>query len=484
MCSPQVTVTVTVTHTAIVLVTVVTVDAIRAADLHVKGTSGSARTMPTALPPNTYYYQLANFFFLLSAVFSDVVLIRSCLVLAYVLMLVQTATGWPSWPHAVGSDPSFVAADGLTWLGVILPLHVWAVARLVWDERMLKAFGEERDESLWAFWNHRTGVSRFDFVPILQSGKWVSVERGAQVDTSEFVFLVVKGLFKVRATGLRRRRYGGPAASSTATSGYEEERANGAAGPGVETASSSASMASPLAATATATLKKRLNAATTTTTSTASNNKPPSVPTNFEIMLGSGAVFDLQLLNVLKWDVGFVNDDFRAVAMCDSLCFAFPLAALQAVADGGTPLVRSVWRDFTAHALADVANREWSPTLDSTSSLRADTTTNGAGESERNASDEFLDEAVVFLHPHFVPEPEPGSATFCERFVGFWKWIWGSMNLSIPRGLRHNPVPVVGVRAAQSVMRVRRTSTSMAAAAAAPVAPPAVATTTAELIQV
>ena len=99
--------------------------------------------------PSSIWAQLASFFFLLAAIFRDLLLLRFCLIAATALFLVIAASlGMPLWP-ATSSD-SGVATDVLVWASVSLVLHLWAFIRLLWDERPMKPF-EGDDEALFQF---------------------------------------------------------------------------------------------------------------------------------------------------------------------------------------------------------------------------------------------------------------------------------------------------------------------------------------------
>ncbi|KAI9024832.1 hypothetical protein DFJ74DRAFT_57345 [Hyaloraphidium curvatum] len=154
--------------------------------------------------PANIWSQLASFFFLMSAVFTDLLLLRFCLVLANMFLVVSASVGFPLWPAIYGDGGP--AVDSLVWASLALVLHLWALIRLLLDERPMKPFEAPDDEALYRFFALRTGIRRVDFLDILEHGEWVHVpESGRLLPTESMLYLVVEGAVACKVTNWRRR---------------------------------------------------------------------------------------------------------------------------------------------------------------------------------------------------------------------------------------------------------------------------------------
>ncbi|KAI9010549.1 hypothetical protein DFJ74DRAFT_684864 [Hyaloraphidium curvatum] len=154
--------------------------------------------------PANLWSQLASFFFVMSAVFTDLLLLRVCLVLANMFLVVHFGTGIPVWPEITTSGGP--AVDSVVWASIALALQLWALVRLFLDEWPMKPFAAPNDEALYRFFNLRTGISRVDFVDILGRGEWVHVyERDKQLPTEGYLYILVDGAVECTITDWRRR---------------------------------------------------------------------------------------------------------------------------------------------------------------------------------------------------------------------------------------------------------------------------------------
>src|SRR4051812_22438689 len=80
-------------------------------------------------PVGSVYYQFANLFFLLAALYTDILLIRGSLVLGNLMILIQAALGWPFYP--CWTNAPWVSLDTLVWSFLSLLFHSLAVLRLL-----------------------------------------------------------------------------------------------------------------------------------------------------------------------------------------------------------------------------------------------------------------------------------------------------------------------------------------------------------------
>jgi hypothetical protein len=153
--------------------------------------------------PSNIYAQLASFFFLMAAVFTDLLLLRFCLVVANAMLVVASALGFPLWPDYIAPG---VAIDSLVWASLALTLHIWAFIRLLLDERPLKPFEDADDEALFQYFNARSGIIRSDFLGILERAEWVRVpEAGRLIPCDDQLYVIVEGAIEGRIKGWKRR---------------------------------------------------------------------------------------------------------------------------------------------------------------------------------------------------------------------------------------------------------------------------------------
>jgi len=250
--------------------------------------------------PSSIYVQLANFFFVMAAIFNDVLLIRISLTVANAFLILTAALGWPMWPEfAAPGNPAPV--DTLVWCSIAFVLHFWATSVLIMDERSRGRFEDDHVESLYQFFLNRTGVARRDFVRILNNGRWTRiVHKGTRIDTDKELYLIVEGYVDCEIDGWRRR---------------EDDRQF-------------------------------------------TERERKSKGSSFRIRLGSGEIFDLRLANVFDVPVGFFNTSFGARTASDNvLLFSWSLDALEEFSHRSPPVIVQTWRNLIAFAVADIAHR-------------------------------------------------------------------------------------------------------------------------------
>ena len=151
---------------------------------------------------NSIFDQLGSFFFLLAAIFNDVILIRLTLVLGNFFLLLNAALGWPMWPNVISEG---VQWDSLAWAGSALVLHLYAFTLLLMDERRLRRFTDDNCEAIYQFWRRRSGIGRRDFLHILLKGHWTKIPlSGTSIDCDANFHIIVDGKVEALIEGWRR----------------------------------------------------------------------------------------------------------------------------------------------------------------------------------------------------------------------------------------------------------------------------------------
>ena len=118
--------------------------------------------MATLMNPGSLLSQFANFFFLASGLFNDLLIIRLCLVFAYGFLFIIALMGLPGW----GDSPLWtgrMAVDILVWsiLNIVV-VHGSGVIRMYYDERSIK-FASKESKMLWRFFYRHSGLSKAQF---------------------------------------------------------------------------------------------------------------------------------------------------------------------------------------------------------------------------------------------------------------------------------------------------------------------------------
>lgn len=153
--------------------------------------------------------QLANVCFLFAALFSDLILIRLFLFLAYVFLFAYGATGLPQWPQ-VDSNGN-IALDRMIWSAAIGTLHFVNFLQLLWDERPIK-FRNEDEEQLWRFFYRRGGMGRLEVNQILKMGRFERFKPGEMIvsphQSSRKLCILIEGIavFAVATHGGKVRK--------------------------------------------------------------------------------------------------------------------------------------------------------------------------------------------------------------------------------------------------------------------------------------
>jgi hypothetical protein len=107
--------------------------------------------------PLSLWIQIGNLFFLISGIYSDLLLIRFALVLAYVFLLANALLGSPLWPDL--DNQGRIQVDAIFWAILNLYVHMSSLIRLVLDERTV-SFQDDAEEALWRMFYRCGGLSK------------------------------------------------------------------------------------------------------------------------------------------------------------------------------------------------------------------------------------------------------------------------------------------------------------------------------------
>uniref|UniRef100_A0A383W0F0 Cyclic nucleotide-binding domain-containing protein n=1 Tax=Tetradesmus obliquus TaxID=3088 RepID=A0A383W0F0_TETOB len=374
------------------------------------------------------YGTLVNLFFTLSALFTDILIIRVWLVLAYIFLAVNVLMNFPDitvWD--TNSSPHKIILGTLVWTLVTLSLQLWALVILVLDELPVKLSGD--DEVLWRMFYRRCGMPRKEFQHVLKLGTWQQFKAGELVEQRDKdeprLYVVFKGCLH-----LAPREIGDSAAPDALP------RKGG----------SSATNAQQHTATASGTSKD-------TNSPTSPYNQQPV------IAIPSGTLANLYLFNLFGICIGFEKDaDDKALllAATDVTLFSWDVTALLKISSGEVSIALPAY--FRSLALYLVSFEFCRLHLG-----EAPYSSSGAAEPDAAAWLRGEVQSSDFTTP-LGPEELPKAK--------FWGAVWAllrSFNLTIPRGLRHVPVPKTGAMARSRVLlaaHMRRLNQQLPAALA------------------
>lgn len=153
---------------------------------------------PSKNTPLGIWIQIANLFFLLSGVYSDLLLIRAFLVVAYGLLLLNGFLGSPLWPDFVFRD--HIQLDTILWSLIGLHVHATSLIRLILDERPVLDLTDD-EEALWRMFYRCGGLSKKIFHDkILPNVQVVDVKAGSIIPTNKYFYILYKGSIRVTVT--------------------------------------------------------------------------------------------------------------------------------------------------------------------------------------------------------------------------------------------------------------------------------------------
>uniref|UniRef100_A0A7S3DS61 POPDC1-3 domain-containing protein n=1 Tax=Entomoneis paludosa TaxID=265537 RepID=A0A7S3DS61_9STRA len=151
--------------------------------------------MVQLLTPLSLWIQLASFFFFLSGIYGDLLVIRFFLVLAYIMLFINAVVGSPLWPDITGNDGT-LALDSLLWAILSLYVHGCSLLCLLLDERPVTLTDDQA--ALWRMLYRTGGLSKKLFhsivVPHLQV---VDIPAGQDIDTKDHFYIIYKGQVKL-----------------------------------------------------------------------------------------------------------------------------------------------------------------------------------------------------------------------------------------------------------------------------------------------
>ncbi|KAF8062726.1 hypothetical protein HT031_004056 [Scenedesmus sp. PABB004] len=161
-----------------------------------------AAQSPTARPEGLWYGTgsygtLSCLCFMASALWTDLIMIRLWLILAYIFLGVNVSLNFPDitvW--GMNYTPHRLMVGSLSFIVVTLALHLWAMLMLILDEVQPRLHGD--DEMLWRMFYRRCGMTRREFHHVLKLGEWRHFKAGDVVERRDkdepYFYIIFKGV--------------------------------------------------------------------------------------------------------------------------------------------------------------------------------------------------------------------------------------------------------------------------------------------------
>ena len=147
------------------------------------------------------WYQLGSLCFVLSGLFSDLLVIRCILWMANFFMFLNSILGSPIWPSLYVTDS--VSINGLVWAVMNLYIFTTGIVRLLLDETHTPPKAEL--DPLWRFLFRMGGVSRRQFQKyIAPKVAFRRYNKGDLLPTDKYFFIVYKGVVQIEVHDLRK----------------------------------------------------------------------------------------------------------------------------------------------------------------------------------------------------------------------------------------------------------------------------------------
>ena len=342
--------------------------------------------------PGGIFSFLSGICFTAASLFSDILLIRVCLLFAYIFLLVTGALGNPVWPGVVSDG--HIGLETIVFAVINIVTHSIAIARLLYDERSIQFHGVD-EERLWRFLYRRGGFERLEARQVLDHGSFRHVCKGEYVLTEEESSAKICILIEGKAE-FRRRQIVDGNAGDTAVVNLDSGAVSG---------------------------DSRGNGDTGDTRDTGDGTSG-RIAADIQGTLLSGSIFDMRLASIFGVYTGFEDVEsvktFAATAMTDCQVFDIPFDKLDDLASRCGPAVSSYFRNFL---LCDVA-------------LQLEYRTDGHAVCSSGLREDDAWREGAMSRDFADPLDEP-TTSFFKQLKGFFRLFGDGFSWLVPSGIRH-----------------------------------------------
>jgi len=141
--------------------------------------------------PLSFWIQASSLFFALAGVFSDLLVLRVWLFLAYLMLFINAVLGSPLWPD-VSSSGGGLYLDSIIWSILSMYVHGSSLVCLLLDERAVDL--NEEEAALWRMFYRTGGLSAKLFKTIVAPYlRVIEFEAGEEIPTEDYFYIVYTG---------------------------------------------------------------------------------------------------------------------------------------------------------------------------------------------------------------------------------------------------------------------------------------------------
>jgi hypothetical protein len=145
--------------------------------------------------PFSIWIQLMSLSFFSAGVFSDLLIIRLCLSLAYSLLFLDAMLGSPLWPEII--SPHSIQPDGIFWGLANMYVHISGVICLLRDERGVDM--NEDQEALWRLFYRTGGLSQMLFYRSVVKDMTLQTFKATEhIPTDKWFYIIYRGTVELR----------------------------------------------------------------------------------------------------------------------------------------------------------------------------------------------------------------------------------------------------------------------------------------------
>jgi hypothetical protein len=151
--------------------------------------------MVVILTPSSIWVQLFSLFFFSAGIYSDLLIIRLSLSIAYTLLLLDSVLGSPLWPELIFRE--HIKVDGVIWAVANMYVHISSAIRLLSDESSVDM--NEDQEALWRLFYRTGGLSQKVFYrSIVKDMTMKTFQATENIPTDKFFYIIHRGTVQLQ----------------------------------------------------------------------------------------------------------------------------------------------------------------------------------------------------------------------------------------------------------------------------------------------
>jgi hypothetical protein len=153
--------------------------------------------MVVILTPSSIWIQLMSFFFFNAGLYSDLLIIRLCLSMAYTLLFLDSILGAPHWPQVIFRE--HIKVDNIIWALLNMYVNISKAICLLKDEGSVDM--NEDQEALWRLFYRTGGLSQKVFYRSVVKDMTMQTFRATErIPMDEGFYIIYRGTVQLQVT--------------------------------------------------------------------------------------------------------------------------------------------------------------------------------------------------------------------------------------------------------------------------------------------